>query len=88
MGRLAAVGAGALQDSSLSLPDHVTNALFATDSYERPLRLQKARKSNLLFLFICLAVMIPGWLSDIVYPLLSTRKARKEYSRHGHQHPH
>jgi hypothetical protein len=41
-----------------------------------------------VFLFICVAVMIPCCLSDIVYPLLFTRKAREEYSRHGHQHPH
>ncbi len=40
-----------------------------------------------VFLFICLAVMIPCCLSDIVYPLLFTRQARDEFSRHGHQHP-
>lgn len=40
------------------------------------------------FLLIWVAVMILCCLSEIVYPLLLTRKARKEYSRHGHQHPH
>lgn len=39
-----------------------------------------------VFLFVVVAVMVPCCLSDIVFPLLMTSRARQEYQKHGHSH--
>lgn len=51
-------------------------------------RLEWINDLGVVFLCICLAVMIPCCLSDIVYPLIFTRPAREEFFRSGHDHPH
>lgn len=50
--------------------------------------LEWINRIGMVFLFICLAVMIPCCTSDIIYPLLFTKKARSEFALSGHVHPH
>ncbi len=89
VGVLAAAG-GTSQSTIFSHSMHVFVSTMASIFYLiGPFgRFEWIHELGGVFLFICVAVMIPCCLSDIVYPLLFTRKAREEYSRHGHQHPH
>ncbi|MCH8965131.1 MAG: hypothetical protein IIB58_09235 [Planctomycetes bacterium] len=89
IGVLAAAG-GTSQSTIFSHSMHVFVSTMASIFYLiGPFgRFEWIHELGWVFLFICVAVMIPCCLSDIVYPLLFTRKAREEYSRHGHQHPH
>jgi len=89
IGVLAAAG-GSTQSTIFSHSMHVFVSTMASIFYLiGPFgRFEWINDLGWVFLFICVAVMIPCCLSDIVYPLLFTKKAREEYSRHGHQHPH
>ena len=89
VGVLAAAG-GTSQSTIFSHSMHVFVSTMASIFYLiGPFgRFEWIHELGWVFLFICVAVMIPCCLSDIVYPLLFTRKAREEYSLHGHQHPH
>ena len=50
-------------------------------------RLEWINDIGIIFFFICLAVMIPCCLSDIVYPLLFTKRARQVFAESGgHAH--
>ena len=89
VGVLAAAG-GMSQSTLFSHSMHVFVSTMASIFYLiGPFgRFEWIHQLGWVFLFICLAVMIPCCLSDIVYPLLFTKSAREEYSRLGHQHPH
>ena len=39
-----------------------------------------------VFILIILAVLVPCCLSDIAFPVLMSRSARKQYLTHGHVH--
>ncbi len=89
IGVLAAAG-GTSQSTIFSHSMHVFVSTMASIFYLiGPFgRFEWIHELGWVFLFICVAVMIPCCLSDIVYPLLFTKKAREEYSRIGHAHPH
>ena len=41
---------------------------------------------GMVFMFVCLAVVVPCCLSDIVFPLLMSRRNRELYLQDGHIH--
>lgn len=89
LGILAAAG-GSIQSTIFSHSMHVFVSTMASIFYLIGAfgLFEWVQQLGLVFLFICLAVVIPCCLSDIVYPLLFARKAREEYSESGHIHPH
>jgi hypothetical protein len=89
VGLLAAAG-GTLQSTIFSHSMHVFASTMASIFYLIAAfgRFEWISQLGMVFMFICLAVVIPCCLSDIVYPLLFTPKARKAYSQSGHVHPH
>jgi hypothetical protein len=86
LGLLAAEGVSASTFFSHSL--HVFTSSMASIFYLVASIGQTAwfDRIGLVFLFVVLAVMIPCCVSDIVFPVLMTKNARKHYAAEGHHH--
>ncbi len=89
LGVLAASG-GVVRSTIFSHSLHVSVSTMASIFFMIGAfgRLEWINDLGVVFLCICLAVMIPCCLSDIVYPLIFTRSARNEFFKSGHDHPH
>ncbi len=87
---LLSAASGSLSSTIFSHSMHVFVSTMASIFYLVSAfgRLEWIQQLGSVFLFICLAVMIPCCMSDIVYPLLFTPTARDTYSHEGHHHPH
>lgn len=87
---LAAVLSGSTKSTITSHSVHVITSTMATLFYTIAYsdKLIWVNQIGTVFLMTVVAVGGICCLSDVVFPLLFTKEARKEYALHGHDHPH
>jgi hypothetical protein len=87
---LAATVSGSTNSTIMSHSIHVISSTMATLFYTVAFtgRLLWINQIGTVFLMTCVAVGGICCLSDVVFPLFFTRKARAEYAKTGHHHPH
>ncbi|NQZ58541.1 MAG: hypothetical protein HRT88_13880, partial [Lentisphaeraceae bacterium] len=87
---IIAVFSGTLKSTIASHSVHVASSTMATLFYVVAFsgRLEWINQIGLVFLMTCVAVGGICCISDVVFPLLFTKKAREEYALNGHDHPH
>ena len=87
---LAAVFSGNTKSTITSHAVHVAAStmatLFFTIAYTG--RLEWIHHVGTVFFMTAIAVGGICCLSDIIFPLLFTKDAKKEYAKYGHEHPH
>ena len=87
---LAAVISGSMNSTITSHSVHVITSTMATLFYTIAYTGQLAWINQLGIVFIMTIVAVGGicCLSDVIFPLMFTKDARKQYAIHGHDHPH
>ena len=87
---IAATISGSTNTTITSHSVHVISSTMATLFYTIAFtgRLIWINQIGVVFLMTCLAVGGICCLSDIVFPLFFTKKAREQYALTGHDHPH
>ena len=87
---LAATISGSTNSTIMSHSIHVMTSTMATLFYTIAFtgRLVWINQIGIVFLMACVAVGGICCLSDVIFPLFFTKKAREDYARTGHHHPH
>lgn len=87
---LAAVFSGSLKSTISSHSVHVATSTMATLFYLIAYsdRLEWINHIGIVFMMTVVAVGGICCLSDVIFPLMFTKKAREEYGKYGHEHPH
>jgi len=87
---LAAVHSGTMKSTITSHSVHVITSTMASLFYIIAFtgKLVWINQIGTVFLMTVVAVGGICCLSDVIFPLLFTKEARKEYALHGHDHPH
>ncbi len=87
---LAAVLSGSLKSTITSHSVHVITSTMASLFYiiAHTGKLVWIDQIGVVFLMTVVAVGGICCLSDVIFPLMFTKEARKEYALHGHDHPH
>ncbi len=86
----AAVLSGSMKSTITSHTVHVVTSTMATLFYTIAYSDQLTWVNNIGTVFMMTVVAVGGicCLSDVVFPLLFTKKARTKYAESGHDHPH
>jgi hypothetical protein len=87
---LASVYSGTIKSTLSSHSIHVATSTMATLFYMIAYtgRLDWINHIGTVFMMTVVAVGGICCLSDVIFPLMFTKKAREEYGKHGHEHPH
>lgn len=87
---LAAVLSGSVNSTITSHSVHVLTSTMATLFYTIAYtgKLVWINQIGIVFFMTVIAVGGICCLSDVIFPLMFTKEARKEYALHGHDHPH
>ncbi len=87
---LAAVLSGSIKSTITSHSVHVITSTMATLFYTiaHTGKLIWIDQVGVVFLMTVVAVGGICCLSDVIFPLMFTKEARKDYALHGHDHPH
>lgn len=87
---LAAVISGSTNSTISSHSIHVITSTMATLFYTIAYTGQLVWVNQIGTVFLMTVVAVGGicCLSDVIFPLMFTKEARKQYAIHGHDHPH